>query len=348
MALEKFMKIKGTLLGVDIGYDSVKIVALRKANGAHYLRSSNIVAIPPKSLQQKSADLDKIAGAINQARKTARPRISEKLTVSGLPESKVFTKIIQVPQMTDKELQIAVPNEAARHIPLSPDEIYLDWRKLGASGKNSFDVLVIAAPKFLVENYIILFKKVGLDLIAIETKGIAASRSIIRKDEKETIIILDIGAEATGISISDFGIIKFSYTIPHGGNTQTKSIAATLKITNEEAEKLKRKIGFKKDEQPELIKAMQPVMNDILEEMNNAIKFYESRTKPPRKIAKIRICGGGALTPNIAPYVAEACGKKTNIANPFINVVERSWRKLPKENILRFTTAVGLALRERY
>ena len=123
MALEKFMKIKETLLGVDIGYDSVKIVALRKGNGFHQLRYSNIVAIPPKSLQQKSADLDKIAGAINQARKTARPRISEKLTVSGLPESKVFTKIIQVPQMTDEELKTAVPNEAARHIPLSPDEI---------------------------------------------------------------------------------------------------------------------------------------------------------------------------------------------------------------------------------
>lgn len=348
MALEKFMKIRETLLGVDIGYDSVKIVALRKGNGSHQLRSSNIVAIPPKSLQQKSADLDKIAGAINTARKTARPRISEKLTVSGLPESKVFTKIIQVPQMTDEELKTAVPNEAARHIPLAPEEIYLDWQKLGQSGKNSFDILVIAAPKFLVENYLALFKKVGLELIAIETKGIAASRSIIKKGEENTIIILDIGAEATGISIFDLGSIKFSYTIPHGGNTLTKSIAATLKMTNEEAEKLKRKIGFKKDEQPEVIQAMEPVMKDILEEIGNAIKFYESRTKPPRKIAEIRICGGAALTPNIAPYIAEASGKKTNIANPFINVVERSWRRLPKENILRFTTAVGLALREGY
>ena len=144
------------------------------------------------------------------------------------------------------------------------------------------------------------------------------------------------------------GSIKFSYTIPHGGNTLTKSIAATLKITNEEAEKLKRTIGFKKDEHPEVIQAMEPVMKDILEEINNAIKFYESRSKPPRKIAEIRICGGGALTPNIAHHLAETSGKKTNIANPFINVVEKSWRRLPKEHILRFTTAVGLALRERY
>ena len=348
MPFEEFLKIQGGLLGIDIGYDSIKIVNLQKKGGRNFLRSFNIISIPPKSLQQKQEDVQKVAEAINLARNTAKPRIYEKMTVSGLPESKVFTKIIQVPKMTDEELQNAVPYEAARHIPLPPAELYLDWQNLGEAAKNTLDILVIAAPKFLVENYLAVFQKVNLELIAIETKAIAAARATIKKDESQTILILDIGAEATGISIVDLGTIKFTYTIPHGGYTLTKSIVNTLKVSSQEAEKLKREAGFKKDKHPEAIKAMEPVMNDILEEVNNAVKFYESRTKPARKIAEIIVCGGGALTPDIAPYVAQFSAKKTNIANPFINIAEKSWRKLAQEQILRLTTAAGLALRERY
>ena len=346
-SFEEYLKIKCTLVGIDIGYDSVKVIALKKNHGA-ILKSANIVMIPyDKSLEQKQANLTKISQTIQTALKTAKPKISEKTAVSGLPESKVFTKVIQVPKMTDEELETALPYEAARHIPLPQNEIYLDWKNLGEGAKDTLDILIVAAPKFLVENYLSLFKQIGIELIALETKPIAASRAIIKKDEKQTILILDIGAEATGISIFDSESIKFTYTIPHGGNTLTKNIASTLKISEEQAEKFKREVGFKKDSHPEIIKAMEPIMNDIIEEINNAIKYYESRTTPRREIAEIRICGGGALTPKIADYVHQNVGKKTIIANPFINL-NPGGPSLPQEQILRLTTAVGLALREKY
>jgi len=250
--------------------------------------------------------------------------------------------------MTDQELETAVPSEAARHIPIPPGEIYLDWQNLGQNEKKALDILIVAAPKYLVDNHIQVFKIVGLELIALETKPIAAARAIIKKNDVQTILILDIGAEATSISIVDFGSIKFTYTIPHGGNTLTKSISDSLKIPLDKAEKLKRESGFRTDDHPETIKAMELVMNDILEEVNNAIKFYESRTKPARKILEVRTCGGAALTPEIASYVAEATGIKTNIANPLINISGINWKKIAKEEIFRLTTAVGLALRERY
>jgi Tfp pilus assembly PilM family ATPase len=39
---------------------------------------------------------------------------------------------------------------------------------------------------------------------------------------------------------------------------------------------------------------------------------------------------------------------KIVIGNPFTNLNQRSVRKFPPEEILRFTTAIGLALREKY
>ncbi|HLC38948.1 MAG TPA: type IV pilus assembly protein PilM [Patescibacteria group bacterium] len=347
-SFDRFLQIQENLLGVDLGYDSVKIVALKKRGNQNYLKSFNIVNIPAKANQQKDIADRVIADAIKNACRTARPRIFEKTAVSGLPESKVFTKIIQIPKMTDEELAVAVPTEAARHIPIPQNELYLDWFSLGPASQNSLNVLIVAAPRYLVDNYFKIFKSIGIDLIALETKPIAAARAIAKKGEQGTFLILDIGAAAIGISIYDVDSIKFTYTVPHGGNTLTKSLANSLKITDVEAEKLKRETGFKKDPKLNLIAAMSPVINDVIEEINNAIKFYETRTKPARKISEIRLCGGGALTPEIATYLTETTGKKTNIANPFVNIASRTWRKMPQEQILRLTTAAGLALRDQY
>jgi type IV pilus assembly protein PilM len=278
----------------------------------------------------------------------AKPRVNVKMVVSGLPESKVFTKVIQVPKMTDDELNTAIPFEAAKHIPVPQNELYLDFKNLGEMTKDVLDVLFVAAPKYLVENYIKVFHLADMDLIALETKPIAAARAIIHKNENQTILILDIGAEATGISIYDMESIRFTFTIPHGGNTLTNNIANTLKIPVDKAEKFKREIGLKKDDNSEVFAAMGQIMDDIIEEIKNAIKFYESRTKPARKIAEIRICGGGALTPNIAEYVKEKVEKPVNIANPLINLKQNSGKNIPSQDVLRLTTAIGLALREKY
>ena len=152
-SFDRFLQIQENLLGVDLGYDSVKIVALKKRGNQNYLKSFNIVNIPAKANQQKDIADRVIADAIKNACRTARPRIFEKTAVSGLPESKVFTKIIQIPKMTDEELAVAVPTEAARHIPIPQNELYLDWFSLGPASQNSLNVLIVAAPRYLVDNY---------------------------------------------------------------------------------------------------------------------------------------------------------------------------------------------------
>lgn len=351
--LDKFYNINEPVIGLDIGYSTLKMAQLnRKANPPKLIAYSS-ASIPAKAMtdHQKNQDQE-IAQIIIKCMQEAKLRkMHGKIAVSGLPESRVFTKIIEIPQMSEVEMEHAIPHEASRHIPLPLSEIYLDYQPLNLKKKNSESVLVIAAPQKLVKRYINVMHLAGLEPIAMETKPIAAGRALIAPYEQDPSLILDIGAEATGISVFDQNTIKFTYTIPHGGFTFTKTIANALKVDNEKAEQIKRQCGISsKCKYGDFSKALQPILTDIIEEISNAISFYEKRSENPRKIMSIRLCGGGANTRGLSEYLYQNMPEKIKvyIGNPFVNLNQRSVRKFEPSEILRFTSAIGLALREKY
>lgn len=351
--IENLMKIKEPLIGVDLGYESLKVVQVNHASSPTTFMSANFLATKPHSLM-KNLKEDKIVltQTIRKALDEARPRkITTRLAVSGLPESRVFTKVIEMPAMTEEELAEAVPYEAGRHIPLPPDETYLDWALLGTGNSKTLDVLVIGAPKLLVEIYTEIFQNAGLELIALETKPIAAGRALTAPtDDTKPIVILDIGAEATGVSVFDQGNIKFTYTTPHGGNTLTKAISHHYRLNLANAEKLKREHGIdpQSKEGNRILKATEPILKDIIEEIVNAINFYQNRNPNHTKIEQIKITGGGAKTKGLVSYIMDATGISADIGNPLINLNSSSVKKFPQEELPRYTTAIGLALRDSF
>ena len=351
--LDKFYNITEPIIGLDIGYSSIKIVQINRKSNPPKLMAFNIAPIPPKAMTDHKVTHDQeIADIIIKAMHEAQMRkIRGKYAVSGLPESKVFTKIIEIPLMGEEEMEHAIPHEASRHIPLPISDIYLDYQPLNLKDQKSESVLVIAAPKKLVQRYINVMNLAGLEPIALETKPIAAGRALISPGETEPGLIVDIGAEATGISVFDENTIKFTYTIPHGGYTFTKTIANALNIDNDKAEKIKCEYGITpKCKYGDFSNDLKPILGDIIEEISNAIKFYQNRSPSNRKIMSIRLCGGGGNTRGLAEYLYQNMDEKIKvyIGNPFINLNQRSVKKFPPEKILRFTTAVGLALREKY
>lgn len=351
--LESFFKINDPIIGIDIGYQSLKMVQLNKKANPPKLIAFNSAPIPIKSMTGSDQNqAHSISSIVNQSLHSSKPRkMHGKLVVSGLPESRVFTKIIEMPHMDPKEMAVAIPHEASRHIPLPLSDIYLDYQALNMKTAHTESILVIAAPKKLVQKYVNVIQSAGLETIALETKPIAAGRALIHAGEENPILILDIGAEATGISIFDQGILKSTFTTPHGGYTFTKAIANFLNLDFDKAEKVKREFGITgKTKQGNLLTALEPILKDILEEIENAISFYEKRSQPVKKITEIRLCGGGANTRGLSEYLYAKMPEKikVSIGNPFINLNQRSVRPVPPEEILHYTTAVGLALREQY
>ena len=67
--------------------------------------------------------------------------------------------------MTDEELRKSISKEAEQHIPLSMDQVVLDFQILGEGqedGQRKIDVLLVAAKTDLVDQHIATLKAAGL------------------------------------------------------------------------------------------------------------------------------------------------------------------------------------------
>ncbi|MFH1749586.1 MAG: type IV pilus assembly protein PilM [bacterium] len=348
MIRRDYFKISEPIIGVDIGYDTLKIVQTRQVGKKHRILAYSKVPIPPRSLQHVKDSKQIVVDALKKGLGEAKPhRISSNYVISGLPESKVFTTVLKVPPMTLREMAEAVPLQAGKYVPIPIESLTIDFQPLAPNWEGSIDVLVIAAPTTLVERYAEIFSEVGLSLFALETKPIANSRSLLTEDDIEPILIVDIGAEGCGLTLFDNKIIRFTTSLPQGGNIFTKSISTKLGISEQEAESLKRKYGITEQNQ-NVAQAIQSDIHEIVEEINRAISYYEARTGKNKRVSKIRLCGGAAQTPGIVEFMQKTTKKQVEIGNLLVNTTPNSKNIFTESSVMRYSSAIGLALRQGY
>ena len=336
--LGKISGLEKDAFGLDIGYQDLKVVQLKKKDASFKLQGIGDSPSPKEPFSKDNVkDKKGLAAAIKKA--VSDFHISAKAIVSALPESLVFTKIIQVPKMELRELETSVPLEAASFIPLEPVHTYLDFQVVGQT-KEKYEILVVSTSKSLVDDFIDTVNQVGFDLMCLETKPIANARALFKPFDKGAFLILDLGAEATSLTIYDEGGIKFTATLPFGGYLLTRDIASTLSVPQQKAEEMKIKLGITK-EGVEIKKALEGSLNNLIEEIAAALKYYQSH-KEKAKIEKIVLVGGGASMPGLCGFLQEKTGIRTELGNPW-----QSIKNPPKEKQgLQFTTAIGLAMRQ--
>ncbi len=340
---------KKDVFGLDIGAKTIKVLQFKKKGKLIYLYAYNSIPTPPHSIKKdKIKDQKAIIQAIKKACEQSKINpIKTKKVISLLPETLVFTKIIEIPkEMPKKEIAEALKFEIDESIPFSFEEIYMDWHILKTPITNQnkkTKILLLVTQKKVVNDYVDTFLKADLEPIALEIQPSAVTRALIKKDSLKGILIADIGALATGITIYDQGSIQLTCSVLHGGEDFTNAIASNLKIDPQEAEKIKLN-----PEKPEILdqiqKAIYPLLETIAKEIRRSIKYYQDNSKS--EIKKIFLCGGGANLPGLTSYFSDKTKIKTEIGNPWVNITTYPLKAVPKIKATTYTSVIGLALRE--
>lgn len=103
--------------GLDIGTTSIKALSLKKGGNSFAIESMGLGPAPQKGIMSESPeDLHKFAEAVKQIITSAN--IKQKEVNVALPESQVYTKIIEMPALSEKELAAALKYEMEQYIPL--------------------------------------------------------------------------------------------------------------------------------------------------------------------------------------------------------------------------------------
>jgi type IV pilus assembly protein PilM len=338
---------KQSYLGVDIGVGGVKVVELANEKGrAHLLTYGYSERKPGDVAGSPFDDVKGTAQVLAEVCKQAGTKSTK--AMAALPLSSIFSTIIAVPRKKDeKELKPLIDAQVAKLTPLPIAEMitystFIDDLKEAPGGKPSeyVRVLVTGAAKTLVQKYIDIFRQAKLELQAIDTESFALVRALIGKD-KSAILILDMGSSRSSISIVEKGIPFLTRSINVGGNLVTKKIMEQMKVTEAEAEQMKKDL-------PSLPPMLESALAPILHEIQYALQLYaRMELTELKRVEKVIVTGGSAHLPNLPEYLAAALNLNVYRGDPWARVsTPVDLRPVLDDVGPRMAVAIGLAMRE--
>lgn len=368
-----FKKKSNFPIGLDIADSAIKIAQIEKTRDKSSLRALSQFDLKEGVFENgEITDQEVFKQSLKSAlSKTIFGSFSSTDAVVSLPESKSFIKVIRLEKGLNSP-ESMIGNEIEKHIPYSLQDIYYDWQIVEETGED-MGILVGAAPKKIIDNYISSLSSAGINVVAFELEAQAIARCLLKEEveggpenRKFAYGILNIGAEKTNFFVYSNYAIMHSFSVPVASNDMTKKISEELEITASQAEKAKLICGL------DLSKA-QGIINDLLKDdvsnLNSRIKdiadYYKSHYSGSPAIEKIIICGEGAYIRDIEKTIAEK--QKTNaelgsaqsnlansrkeLDNIFIKTKKLELKQdapqlsIQHDSSLEFAIAIGLALR---
>lgn len=338
-----------TTVGLDIGSHSIKLVELAKDKSGYELRAAGSSPTPPKSLTSTlAADQEALAIAVKKL--ISDSGVTNREVSIALPESQVITRVVEdVPQLSARELTSAIQWEAEQYIPLPLAQVNVDFtilRDAKQTGTNKMEVLLVAAPKVLIEKYVHILELADVTVVGAETEIIAASRALVRTvPTLKTVMVVSLGAQTTDLAILHSGVLAFTRSISAGGEALSRAVAQGLDFELAQAEEFKRTYGVEQDKlEGKIAAATKPVMDTIVSEMTRAIAFYQEKYKGER-VETVLLSGGTARLPGMVVFIAQALGIEAQLANPWVGIQKGSQFAVLDTEGAVFSVAVGLALR---
>jgi type IV pilus assembly protein PilM len=350
---KKIFDFYGSTFGVDLSDLSVKAVQLEREGKRDRIVSYGLANIAPGNITDgEIINKDKVAAAIKEMIKNSAPKkIKAKKVICSLPETKAFLRIINIPKMKKEEVQEAVKWEMEANIPISIDQAYYDWNILdrnfdGAPDKMS--VLVAAVSKKIIEQFVEVFELAGLEAVDMEIESIAQARSLLNSNnEQETAFIVDIGSRRTSFFAAVGNTPCFTSSIPISNQSLSDAIAGYFNISSEEAERIRVNygIGSMVISDP-VFSSVEPILENLATEMKKFMDFYLAGLKYSSSIDRIVLCGSGAATKGIIPYLSSKVKREIEMGNPWTNLnLMGTLPVISKEKSAKYSTAVGLALK---
>ncbi len=345
-------------IGLDLSDRSIKTIGLEKKGQENILFLHQRNEINEGIIQHgQIKDKEKL---INLISNNISPFTKHHNCIISLPETESFIKIIRLPKMKKSEIKKSIKWEAEANIPLSIEEVYFDWQIiqpsfLSPNEQNKYtDIIIGALPKKLVNDYLSVFKHARIKPIAFEIESIATSRAVIKNSfSPEPIMIIDLGASRTSFIIFAGSAIHFTTSTFDISNEKiVNQIKNMLKISYSEARKMKIKYGLKNVTANKAYPILSDVSKKIVQLAQKYTDFFVNKSlsgyTQQKEIKKIILTGGGAIMTNLDRFISRQLKMEVSVGNPWINLSPQQIKNnLPLSDSISYTTAIGLALREK-
>jgi len=315
-------KKKDHLVGLDIGSRTIKASEVAQTKDGRTLRKFGMVDIPAGAIEEGAIKSpEEVAEAIRQLMKGYG--IREQNVAISIGGYSVIVKKINVQTMTEDQLQETIQFEAEQYIPFDISDVNLDFQILGENEQNAnqMNVLLVAAKKDMVNDYVNLVNMSNLNPVTIDVDAFALQNIYEHSYDisNDNVALIDIGAGKTSLNILKGNSSVFMRDVSLGCSQINQNIMSLINCNFDEAEELKHSEQSDRISRSDLNDIISSVVSDWCTEIKRAIDFFYS-TYPDDQIKRIVLSGGGANIKEFRQMLAVETSAEVETINPFKNI----------------------------
>lgn len=326
-------------VGLEIGDGLVKAMHMRASANENRLLGYEVVAVNFREGRQG------IVNAMNDVlTRLALNKKKHKVNISVSGES-VMVRDIHWPQMADEEIRKALKFEVERQVHYKTDDIVFDYYSVldKTIAETKTRVILVAAKKDLIENYVSLIDSTGFQCGFIEVDTFSLLNCFYINGPKipaeKTIAIINIGMEVTNIDIIRGKIVGLTKDAFVAWSNLIDALPADIELDFSDVTSLKGVMGT-----DDIYELSLFIMNALSNQIRRTIEFYESQGRDT--VEEIYLSGKVSMYKNLDKYLKNILGLPVNIWDPLANVQydqKQFADKKLKEHSLMLAVCAGLA-----
>lgn len=344
-----FLSKNNLVVGVDIGSHAVKVCQLKRTDKGYAVLSLGSVVLPEGAVDDGTlVEPEIVAKAISDL--FGNLKIKNKKVGISISGYSVIVKKVNLTVMDDDQLEEHIMTEAEQYIPFDIEDVYLDFQNLKTNTDTSdrTDVMLVAAKKEVVDDYLEMLESIGLQPVLVDVDGFALENTYEYSGAKSVnVALVDIGASKMNINILSNGMSVVARDIVVGSRQLTEQIQATLDIEFEEAEAIKLGQVSAKEHQQEIEEIFSSTCTQWVLEIKKAIDLYHANN-PEAPLQSLVLSGGGSKVLGLREFLEQETQLEVELFNPFEQMSSNA-KKIDVEYLAsigpEMAIATGIAIR---
>lgn len=335
------------VLGFDLDADQVRVVQVDLKNGKEPEVTDYVIMDLPSDLRSNGyvgnmGDLVNFIGDIIN-----KHGFSAKDCAFSVGGRNAFVRGITMPPMSKEEMRQAVIWDSGQYVPYEADTYYVDHATYGdLDGEGQQPVVLVAAPKNIIDAIVELTDKLELKLFKIDINILAITR--LMGDDLKDFILLDMNRNSSLMTIFQKGAPVAQRSIPGGAMGFAQVIAEKMNESISSAVDIMRSEKLLTSDAPE----NQSVRDGLKGEVDNIVKEcrrtaeYYILNKKDAAFSKLVLCGVGSELPGLEEVMNDQIDLKVEVFHVLDKVKfdSRFEKKKVEQNAPALAVAIGCAL----
>jgi type IV pilus assembly protein PilM len=319
---------KTSLLGVDVGESSIKMVQLEHLNKKFRLAKFHIEPMPRGLIVEgRVMDVSQLSETLQRVLK--EQKISVKAVVASVNYTDVIVKRLRSKKgMRERELEQWVEYEVDKFVPYTMDELNLDFEIDEAQSNELEDEIVVTAcRKQAVEGIVECVEKAGLEPYAVDISNQALLRAGASDLEgfaggglNDLTAIIDVGMSTTRFYVFSGQNMVYHRDEAFGANYLIDDFASEYKISADKAHAMLYKNKMPKAYKENVLK---PYVKSFLNEIERGMYAFES-SGTRGQIARVLLVGGSVQIPDIENILSKKLRIDVKLMNPLASIKKPS------------------------